>query len=58
LSQSPILKGRAAWLAWGSVHLALLSTSEDRARAIVDWTWEEFTRERPGRITIDTEEDE
>ena len=52
------LKGRAAWLACGSVHLALLSTSEDRARAIVDWTWEEFTRERPGRITIDTEEDE
>jgi NADH dehydrogenase len=52
------LKGRAAWLAWGSVHLALLSSSEDRAKAIADWTWEEFTRERPGRITVETEEDE
>ena len=42
------LKGKAAWLAWGSVHLALLSTGEDRKKAVVDWTWEEFTNERPG----------
>jgi NADH dehydrogenase len=52
------LKGRAAWLAWGSVHLALLSTGEDRAKAVVDWTWEEFTQERPGRIAVQTKEDE
>ena len=38
-------------LAWGAVHLALLSTGEDRAKAIVDWTWAGFTHERPGRIT-------
>jgi NADH dehydrogenase len=37
------LKGRAAWLAWGAVHLSLLSTGEDRAKAVVDWTWQEFT---------------
>jgi NADH dehydrogenase len=46
------LKGEAAWLAWGAVHLALLSTGEDRAKAMVDWTWEEFTKERPNRISI------
>ena len=50
------LKGRVAWVAWGSVHLALLSTGEDRAKAMADWTWEEFTKERPGRITVKTEE--
>ena len=48
------LKGRAAWLAWGSVHLALLSTGEDRAKAVADWTWEEFTHERPNRVNVDT----
>jgi NADH dehydrogenase len=52
------LKGRMAWLAWGTVHLALLATGEDRAKAMSDWTWEEFTKERPGRITVDTEEEE
>jgi len=58
LPRGRTLKGRAAWLAWGTVHLALLSTGEDRAKAVVDWTWEEFTQERPGRITVETEEDE
>ena len=46
------LKGRTAWLAWGAVHLALLSTGEDRAKAVVDWTWAGFTHERPGRISV------
>ena len=40
------MKGRAAFLAWGAVHLALLSTGEDRAKAVVDWTWAGFTHER------------
>ena len=31
-------EGQKAQLAWGTVHLALLSTNEDRAKAIVDWT--------------------
>jgi NADH dehydrogenase len=47
------LTGRTAWLAWGAVHLALLSTGEDRARAVVDWTWAGFTHDRAGRIVVD-----
>jgi NADH dehydrogenase len=49
------MKGKAASLAWGSVHLALLSTGEDRAKAMVDWTWAGFSHERPGRITVRAE---
>ena len=49
------MKGRTASLAWGAVHLALLSTGEDRAKAVVDWTWAGFTHERPGRITVRTD---
>ena len=45
------IKGKAASLAWGAVHLALLSTGEDRAKAVVDWTWAGFTHERPARIS-------
>jgi NADH dehydrogenase len=51
------LKGRTAWLAWGAVHLALLSTGEDRAKAVVDWAWAGFTHERAGRISVRTDED-
>jgi NADH dehydrogenase len=50
------LTGRAAFLAWGGVHLALLSTGEDRTKAVVDWTWAGFTHERPGRISVRTDE--
>lgn len=49
------MKGKAASLAWGTVHLALLSTGEDRAKAMVDWTWAGFAHERPGRITVRTD---
>ncbi len=51
------LKGKAASLAWGAVHLALLSTGEDRAKAVVDWTWAGFTHERSGRISVRTDAD-
>ena len=50
------MKGKSASLAWGAVHLALLSTGEDRAKAVVDWTWAGFAHERPGRISVDTDE--
>jgi NADH dehydrogenase len=50
------MKGRAAFLAWGAVHLALLSTGEDRAKAVVDWTWAGFTHERADRITLRDDE--
>jgi NADH:ubiquinone reductase (H+-translocating) len=49
------VKGRSAFLAWGAVHLALLSTGEDRAKAVVDWTWAGFTHERAGRISVETD---
>jgi hypothetical protein len=35
------------------VHLALLSTGEDRAKAIVDWTWAGFTHDRAARISVE-----
>jgi NADH:ubiquinone reductase (H+-translocating) len=47
------MKGETAWLAWGAVHLALLSTGEDRAKALVNWTWSGFTHERAARITVE-----
>lgn len=50
------LKGKAAFLAWGGVHLALLSTGEDRTKAVVDWTWAGFTHARPGRISVRTDQ--
>jgi NADH dehydrogenase len=46
------LTGKAAWLAWGTVHLALLSTGEDRAKAALDWAWAGFTHERAARISV------
>jgi NADH dehydrogenase len=49
------MKGKAAFLAWGAVHLALLSTGEDRAKAVVDWTWAGMTRERSARIIVKTD---
>jgi NADH:ubiquinone reductase (H+-translocating) len=50
------MKGKAASLAWGTVHLALLSTGEDRAKAVVAWTWAGFSHKRPGRITVKTDQ--
>ena len=46
------MRGHLAWLAWGAVHLALLSTGEDRAKAVIDWSWAGFTHERAARITV------
>jgi NADH dehydrogenase len=51
------IKGKTAALAWGTVHLALLSTGEDRVKAVADWTWAGFAHERPGRITVRTDGD-
>lgn len=51
------IKGKAAFLAWGAVHLALLSTGEDRAKAMVDWTWAGFTHKRASRIEVVTDRD-
>ena len=49
------LKGKAAQLAWGTVHLALLPTNQDRAKAVVDWSGAALTHQRAGRITVETD---
>jgi NADH dehydrogenase len=45
-------KGKAAQLAWGAVHLALLPSNTDRAKAIVDWAGAGLTHQRTGRIIV------
>jgi NADH dehydrogenase len=47
------MTGRKAQLAWAGVHLALLPTNEDRAKAVVDWAGATLTHQRVGRITVD-----
>jgi NADH:quinone reductase (non-electrogenic) len=49
------MKGLKAQAAWGFVHLALLPTNEDRAKAIVDWSGAALTHQRAGRITVESE---
>ena len=51
------MKGKTAQLAWGTVHLALLPTNEDRAKAVVDWAGAALTHQRSGRITVDLEKE-
>ena len=48
------MKGKAASAAWGTVHLALLPTNEDRAKAVVDWAGAGLTHQRGARITVET----
>jgi NADH dehydrogenase len=48
------MKGKKAQLAWGTVHLALLPTNEDRAKAVVDWSGAGLTHQRSGRIRVET----
>jgi NADH dehydrogenase len=48
------MKGKKAQLAWGTVHLALLPTNEDRAKAVVDWAGAGFTHQRSARIRVET----
>ena len=49
------MKGLKAQAAWGVVHLALLPTNEDRAKAIVDWSGAALTHQRTGRISYESE---
>jgi NADH dehydrogenase len=50
------MKGLKAQVAWGTVHLALLPTNEDRANAVVEWAGAGLTHQRAGRITVTTDE--
>ena len=49
------ITGAKAQLAWGTVHLALLPTNEDRAKAVVSWAGAAMTHQRVGRITVEAE---
>ena len=49
------MTGKKASLAWGAVHLALLPTNEDRAKAIVDWSGAALTHQRTGRISYESD---
>jgi NADH dehydrogenase len=49
------MTGLKAQLAWGTVHLALLPTNEDRAKAVVDWAGAAASHQRVGRITVESE---
>jgi len=48
------MKGKAASMAWGTVHLALLPTNEDRAKAVTEWAGAGLTHQRAARITVET----
>jgi NADH dehydrogenase len=48
------MTGKKAALAWLTVHMALLPTNEDRAKALVDWAGAEMTHQRVGRITVES----
>jgi len=50
------MKGHKAQFAWRTVHLALLPTNEDRAKAVVDWAGSELTHQRVGRISVGPDE--
>ena len=47
------MKGKMAALAWGSVHLALLTGGDSRTKTMIDWGWAGFTRKRTERISVD-----
>ncbi len=49
------MTGVKAQAAWGAVHMALLPTNADRAKAVVDWAGAAFTHQRVGRITVGPE---
>jgi NADH:quinone reductase (non-electrogenic) len=49
------MTGAKAQAAWGAVHLALLPTNEDRAKAVVNWAGAATTHQRAGRITVEAE---
>ena len=46
------LTGAPAQAAWAAVHLVLLPTNEDRAKAVVDWAGATLTHQRSGRFAV------
>ncbi len=52
------MKGKAAWLSWGTVHLALLGGGGNRASALVKYGFAHFTGKRSSRIVLEDAFDE
>lgn len=50
------MTGHAAWLAWLSVHLVLLSGGESKIVTTVDWGWNLLTKKRGKRIVVSDED--
>jgi NADH:ubiquinone reductase (H+-translocating) len=50
------MKGKMAALAWGTVHLALLTGGDSRTKTMIDWGWAGFTRKRTERISVNVNE--
>lgn len=50
------MTGHAAWLAWLSVHGALLSGGEAKSTTLVDWGWNVVTKKRGKRIVVSDED--
>jgi NADH dehydrogenase len=48
------MTGKKAQLAWLTVHMALLPTTEDRAKALVDWSGATLTHQRAGRFMVES----
>jgi NADH:ubiquinone reductase (H+-translocating) len=48
------MTGKKAQMAWLTVHMALLPTNEDRAKAVVDWAGAAMTHQRTGRIRVES----
>ena len=46
------MTGKKAQAALDVVHLTLLPTNEDRAKAVIDWTGSAFSHQRVGRLTV------
>jgi NADH dehydrogenase len=44
------LVGPIAFAAWLGIHLALLTVVRAKLEAIVEWSWQYFTGERPGQL--------
>jgi len=47
--------GKKAQIAWLGVHMTLLPTNEDRAKALVDWAGAGISHQRVGRIMVGRE---
>ena len=49
------ISGLKAQLVWGTVHLGLLPTNEDRAKAVVSWAGAAMTHRPVGRLSVEND---